>query len=86
VLDPGNIEALVGIANVDFVSVGTFLSDDRPARAAAAEAVLTKVLSLAPNYAAAQYLLGGVFTGSRRIIGYLLSPLLKYRQEALHER
>jgi TolB-like protein/class 3 adenylate cyclase len=59
-LDPGNIEALVGIASVDFVSVGTFLSDDRPARAAAAEAVLTKVLSLAPNHAVAQHLLGGV--------------------------
>ena len=25
-------------------------------------------------------------TGSRRIISYLLSPLLKYRQEALRER
>jgi hemolysin D len=25
-------------------------------------------------------------TGSRRIISYLLSPLLKYRQESLRER
>jgi len=25
-------------------------------------------------------------TGSRRIISYLLSPLLKYKQEALRER
>ena len=64
-LDPGNIEALVGIASVDFVSVGTFLSDDRPARAAAAEAVLTKVLSLAPNHAVAQYLLGGCIYTNR---------------------
>ena len=27
-----------------------------------------------------------VKTGSRRIISYLLSPLLKYKQEALRER
>jgi hemolysin D len=27
-----------------------------------------------------------VKTGSRRIISYLLSPLLKYQQEALRER
>jgi len=25
-------------------------------------------------------------TGSRAVIGYLLSPLLKYRQESLRER
>ena len=54
-LDPGNIEALVGTAGVDSVSVALFLTDDRAARAAAAEAALTKVLSLAPNHAMAQY-------------------------------
>jgi tetratricopeptide (TPR) repeat protein len=57
-LDPGNIEALVGTAGVDCASVGVFLTGDRAARAAAAEAALTKVLSLAPNHALAQYLLG----------------------------
>jgi hemolysin D len=25
-------------------------------------------------------------TGSRRVIGYLLSPLLRYKQASLHER
>jgi membrane fusion protein, hemolysin D len=25
-------------------------------------------------------------TGSRRILSYLLSPLLRYQQETLHER
>jgi TolB-like protein len=47
-LDPGNVDALVGIARVDIYSVIAFLSDDRASRAAAAEAALTKVLLLAP--------------------------------------
>ena len=59
-LDPSNIEAMVGTANVDLACLSIFLTDDRAARAAAAEATLTKVLSLAPNHALAQYLLGGV--------------------------
>jgi TolB-like protein/class 3 adenylate cyclase len=65
-LDPGNIEALVGTAFVDFISFSVFLTDDRSARAAAAEAALTKVLSLAPNHARAQYLLGAVLTFTNR--------------------
>jgi len=65
-LDPGNIEALVGNARVDRVSMGNFLTEDRAARAATAEAALTKVLSLAPNHAFAQYLLGCVHTFTNR--------------------
>jgi TolB-like protein len=65
-LDPGNIEALVGTALVDFVSLSVFLTDDRSARAAAAEAALTKVLSLAPDHAMAQYLLGAVLIFTNR--------------------
>ena len=57
-LDLGNIEALVGSAGVDLASIGNFLTDDRAARAATAEAALTKVLSLAPNHALAQNILG----------------------------
>jgi TolB-like protein len=49
-LDPNNIEALVGTAHIDFLSIADFLSDDRGLRAAAAEGALTKVLSLAPNH------------------------------------
>jgi len=60
-LDPGNIEALVGNARVDMISISAFLTDDRAARAAAAEATLTKVLSLAPNHAVAQYVLGSLY-------------------------
>ena len=66
-LDPGNIEALVGTAFVDFSSIALFLTEDRVARAAAAEAALTKVLSLAPNHAFAQFLLGGVHIYTNRV-------------------
>ena len=65
-LDPGNIEALVGTAGVDYLSFVLYLTDDRAARAAAAEAALTKVLSLAPNHARAQSLLGGVYIHTNR--------------------
>jgi tetratricopeptide (TPR) repeat protein len=65
-LDAGNIDALVGIASVDFYSVFTFMSDDRASRAAAAEAALTKVLLLAPNHALAQHLLGAVYILTNR--------------------
>jgi TolB-like protein/Tfp pilus assembly protein PilF len=65
-LDPGNIEALVGNARVDVSSVNTFVTDDRTARAAAAEDALTKVLSLAPNHAVAQYSLGAVYIWTNR--------------------
>ena len=66
-LDPGNIEALVGTSNVDVGSIGFFLADDRAARAAAAEAAVTKVLSLAPNHAAAQSQLGSVYIHTNRV-------------------
>jgi TolB-like protein/Tfp pilus assembly protein PilF len=67
-LDPGNIDALVGTASVDFASVSSFLSDDRASRAATAETALTKVLSLAPNHARAQFLLGGVCIFTNRAV------------------
>jgi TolB-like protein/class 3 adenylate cyclase/Flp pilus assembly protein TadD len=65
-LDPGNIEALWGIAAVDTMSAGAFMTDDRSARLASAEAALTKVLSLAPNHAMAHYTLGLVQTFTNR--------------------
>jgi TolB-like protein/class 3 adenylate cyclase len=65
-LDPGNIEALGGTAFVDFLSAALFFTDDRAARIEAAEATLTKVLSLAPNHAVAQYLLGAVYILTNR--------------------
>jgi tetratricopeptide (TPR) repeat protein len=56
VLDPENIEALLGLALVDTSSI--HLIDNRAARMAAAEAVLIKVLSTAPQNASAHMHLG----------------------------
>ena len=57
-VDPGNIEAMFGLATVDASLGAAFMTDDGPARFASAEATLTKVLSLAPNHASAHLLLG----------------------------
>jgi tetratricopeptide (TPR) repeat protein len=59
-LDPGNIEAVVATAWVDFETGTSFMTDDRGARLAAAEAAVTKVLSLAPEHPVAHCLLGAV--------------------------
>ena len=59
-LDPSNIEALVGTAAVDSVRGSTFMTDDRAPRLAAAEAALTKALSLAPEHALAHLYFGYV--------------------------
>ncbi|HXW31199.1 MAG TPA: adenylate/guanylate cyclase domain-containing protein, partial [Xanthobacteraceae bacterium] len=65
-LDAGNIGAMVGTAFVDYLSFALFYTDDRAASVAAAEAALTKVLSLAPNHAVAQFVLGGVYINTNR--------------------
>jgi TolB-like protein len=59
-LDPGNIEALVGTAIVDFNRGVNFSIDDRAAPLAAAEAALIKALSTAPQHAQAHMYLGAV--------------------------
>jgi TolB-like protein/class 3 adenylate cyclase len=66
-LDLSNIEALVGTATVDTMSGFVFMTDDRAARFAAAEAALTKTLSLTPNHAWAHYLLGFVQIHTNRV-------------------
>jgi TolB-like protein/Flp pilus assembly protein TadD len=67
VLDPENIEAMVGLATVD-TALGTgLMTDDYSARFAAAEAVLTKVLSLPPNHARAHVALGMVRIFTKRV-------------------
>ena len=68
-LDPGNIWALVGTAFVDFVSVGFFLLTTGRHVPHRFEAALTKVLSLAPNNAVAQYLLGAIYIQTNRAAG-----------------
>ena len=66
-LDPRNIEALVGVANVDLLTGALFLTDDMAARLAAAETALIKALSLAPQDARAQWLLGYVKIFTNRV-------------------
>jgi TolB-like protein/class 3 adenylate cyclase len=65
-LDPGNVEALIGIARVDAQRGAYFMADDRAERLAAAEATLTRALSLAPNHPLAHYLTGLVQIFSNR--------------------
>jgi TolB-like protein/Tfp pilus assembly protein PilF len=67
-LDPANIDALVGTAFVDSLSVASILSDDRASRTAAAETALTKVLSLAPDHPLAQMVLGAIYIYTNRAV------------------
>jgi TolB-like protein/Flp pilus assembly protein TadD len=57
-LEPENIEALVGHAYVDAISAGSYVTDDRAGRLAAAETTLIKALSLAPEHPQAHLLWG----------------------------
>jgi TolB-like protein/DNA-binding winged helix-turn-helix (wHTH) protein/Flp pilus assembly protein TadD len=66
VLDPGNIDALVGVAAVDAGTALTFMVDDRETRLAAAEATLIEVLSVSPRHARAHMYLGAVYLGGKR--------------------
>src|SRR6516165_3801350 len=58
--DPGNVEAMVGLARVDTSLGAAFMTDDYSARFAAAETTAIKALSLAPNHAWAHLVLGNV--------------------------
>ena len=59
-LDPGNIEAAVGTAQVEMATGAAFMSDVASAHLAAAETALIRVLSLVPNHALAHLYLGAV--------------------------
>ena len=65
-VDPGNVDALLGVGRTDFEVGASFLSDDRDARLASAEATMGKVLSLRPNDARAHEILGGVLYQTNR--------------------
>jgi TolB-like protein/class 3 adenylate cyclase len=65
-LDARNIDAILGAARVDVSTGASFMTDDRPARFAAAEAALIEALSLAPHNALAHLLLGAVYTLTKR--------------------
>jgi TolB-like protein len=65
-LDPANVAALVGTALVDVAIGGSFLTDDRAMRFAAAETASTKALSVAPDFAVAHFALGVVHIATNR--------------------
>jgi TolB-like protein/Tfp pilus assembly protein PilF len=65
-LDPENIETLVGIALVDATMGAASLSDNRAARLAEAEAVVTKALSMAPQHAQAHAVWGLIQISTHR--------------------
>ena len=59
-LDPENFEAMVCWAMVVATVAGSFASDDRASQLVAAEALVIKVLSIAPRHAGAHLALGAV--------------------------
>jgi TolB-like protein/class 3 adenylate cyclase len=65
-LDPRNTEALVGIAALDTASAALLLVNNRDPRLAAAEATLTKALSVSPQHARAHMFLGTVHILTKR--------------------
>jgi tetratricopeptide (TPR) repeat protein len=67
-LDPGNVEALVGIANADAAVGIAHMADDRSARLAAAEATLIRALSIAPQHARAYAILGVLQISTNRTV------------------
>jgi TolB-like protein/class 3 adenylate cyclase len=67
-LDPGNIEALVGSARVKAAIGANLTRDDWTAQFAAAEAAVTRALSLAPNHAQAHSVLGLVQAFTNRAV------------------
>jgi len=65
-IDPGHIDALVGMALVEIVLVGSHLPGERAAHIAAAESAAVQALSLAPSHALAHHAMGTVLTWSNR--------------------
>jgi TolB-like protein/Flp pilus assembly protein TadD len=67
-LDPENVEALVGKAQIDLTTATAFMVDDREARFAMAEVTLNKVLSMVPRHARAHALFGTLQLFTRRAV------------------
>ena len=67
-LDPDNVEAMIGTAEVDLLVGVALMSDDKAALVATAEATLIKVLSIVPNHAAAHLYLATALMASNRIV------------------
>jgi tetratricopeptide (TPR) repeat protein len=65
-LDPGHVEALVAIAAVESSIGGNFMVDDRDARFAAAEATVTRALTISPQHPRGHLVFGSVLNATRR--------------------
>jgi TolB-like protein/class 3 adenylate cyclase/Tfp pilus assembly protein PilF len=65
-LDPKNIDAMVGTSIVDTIVGSAYMSDDRAACLARAEANIIRVLFLAPNHAMAHLILGAILMPTKR--------------------
>ena len=65
-VDPGNLDALLGVGRVDYSVGGAYLSDDRDARLATGEATVAKVLSQRPDDALAHEIMGGILNQTKR--------------------
>jgi hypothetical protein len=59
-IDPGHVDALVGLALVEIVLVGSHLPGERAAHVTAAESAAVQALSLAPGHALAHHAMGTV--------------------------
>jgi TolB-like protein len=66
-LDAENVDALVGLAAVETVHSSSHMVDDRKGHLAAAEAILTRALALAPQHARAHLWLGTVKLFTSRV-------------------
>src|SRR5204863_9658358 len=65
-LDPSNVDALAAKGWVDMDFGAGFITDDRTARLASAEALAIKALSLPPNHAFAHLVLGSFYRAVNR--------------------
>src|SRR5579871_2529359 len=65
-LDPGQVESLVAIAAVDSSVAANFMVDDRDTPLAAAEATVTRALSMSPQHARGHLVLGSVLNVTKR--------------------
>jgi TolB-like protein len=66
-LDPNNVDAIVGAARTESAFAWSHISDDRASRLGAAEALVVKALSIAPEKASAHLSLGVVQIYTNRV-------------------
>jgi TolB-like protein/class 3 adenylate cyclase len=65
-LDPGNVDALIGVARTDLLDARIAQVDDPRPLLAAAEMKASKALAAAPNHARAHHVMGSVFAATNR--------------------